>query len=143
MSLCMHVTRVLFLVLPGNFALNMGFYWSYTSHPFLCALAFSKSTQVLLNEILVHSQTKRSNTLFTGIQLFTIVLPFFFLFFIWRVGFPIFEASWSVDTRPGAQGGADCHLGHHHSSPCALLAVRVHLSYWISYSCVTDCCQKE
>ena len=27
--LCVHVTRVLFLVV-GNFALTMGFYWSYT-----------------------------------------------------------------------------------------------------------------
>ena len=38
MLLCVHVTRVLFLVLAGNSALTMGFYWSYTSHPFLCAL---------------------------------------------------------------------------------------------------------
>ena len=30
MSLCVHVTSVLFLVLTGNFALTMGFYWSYT-----------------------------------------------------------------------------------------------------------------
>ena len=30
MLLCVHVTRVLFLVLAGNFALTMGFYWSYT-----------------------------------------------------------------------------------------------------------------
>ena len=28
MLLCMDVTRVLFLVLVGNFALTMGFYWS-------------------------------------------------------------------------------------------------------------------
>jgi len=28
--LCMHVTNVLFLVLAGNSALTMGFYWSYT-----------------------------------------------------------------------------------------------------------------
>ena len=30
MLLCMHVTSVLFLVLAGNSALTMGFYWSYT-----------------------------------------------------------------------------------------------------------------
>ena len=30
MLLSVHVTRVLFLVLAGNFALTMGFYWSYT-----------------------------------------------------------------------------------------------------------------
>ena len=29
MLLCVHVTRVLFLVLVGNSALTMGFYWSY------------------------------------------------------------------------------------------------------------------
>ena len=27
--LCVHMTRVLFLVLAGNYALTMGFYWSY------------------------------------------------------------------------------------------------------------------
>ena len=70
-----------------------------------------------------------------SVQLFPLVF--------WHVGFPVLEASWSMDTRPGAQGGADCYLGHHHSSPCALLAVRVHLSNWISYCCVTDCCQEE
>ena len=43
MLLCVHVTRVLFLVLVGNFALRL---WasirvthSYSSYPFLCALA--------------------------------------------------------------------------------------------------------
>ena len=35
MLLCVHVTRVLFLVLAGNSALTMGF---YSSRPFLCAL---------------------------------------------------------------------------------------------------------
>jgi len=30
MLLCVHVTSILFLVLAGNFALTMGFYWSYT-----------------------------------------------------------------------------------------------------------------
>ena len=30
MLLCVHVTRVLFLVLAGNSALTMGFYWSHT-----------------------------------------------------------------------------------------------------------------
>ena len=30
MLLLVHVTRVLFLVLAGNSALTMGFYWSYT-----------------------------------------------------------------------------------------------------------------
>ena len=45
MLLCMHVTRVLFLVLAGNSALTMGFYWiwithSYSSGPFLCALGW-------------------------------------------------------------------------------------------------------
>ena len=30
MFLSVHVTRVLFLVLVGNFTLTMGFYWSYT-----------------------------------------------------------------------------------------------------------------
>ena len=30
MLLCVHMTRVLFLVLVGNSALTMGFYWSYT-----------------------------------------------------------------------------------------------------------------
>ena len=35
--------QVLFLVLAGNFALTIGFYWSYTfysSHPFLCAFQY-------------------------------------------------------------------------------------------------------
>ena len=30
MLLCVHVTSVLFLVLAGNSALTIGFYWSYT-----------------------------------------------------------------------------------------------------------------
>ena len=30
MLLSVHMTSVLFLVLAGNFALTMGFYWSYT-----------------------------------------------------------------------------------------------------------------
>ena len=29
MLLCVHMTSVLFLVLAVNFALTMGFYWSY------------------------------------------------------------------------------------------------------------------
>ena len=42
MLLSVHVTSVLFSVRFNNFALTMGFYWSYTlssSCPFLCALA--------------------------------------------------------------------------------------------------------
>ena len=35
MLLCVHMTRVLFLVLVGNSTLTMG---SYSSRPFLCAL---------------------------------------------------------------------------------------------------------
>jgi len=42
MLLCVHVTRVLFLVLAGNSALTLwasiGVTRSYSSHPFLCAL---------------------------------------------------------------------------------------------------------
>ena len=42
MLLSMHVTSVLFLVWFNNFALTMGFYWSYTllysGRPFLCSL---------------------------------------------------------------------------------------------------------
>ena len=42
MLLSVYVTSVLFLVWFNNFALTMGFYWSYTrsysSRPFLCAL---------------------------------------------------------------------------------------------------------
>ena len=43
MLLCMHVTRVLFLVLAGNFALTMGFYWSYTLLPVLMHSWFVRS----------------------------------------------------------------------------------------------------
>ena len=38
MLLSVHVTRVLFLELVGNFALTMGVTRSYSSRPFLCAL---------------------------------------------------------------------------------------------------------
>ena len=38
MLLSVHVTGILFLVRFNNFTLTMGFYWSYSSHPFLCAL---------------------------------------------------------------------------------------------------------
>ena len=44
MLLCVHVTRVLFLVLAGNFALNLasiGVTHSYSSRLFLCAHACS------------------------------------------------------------------------------------------------------
>ena len=46
MLLCVHVTRVLFLVLAGNFALiwaSTGVTRSYFSCPFLCALGCTHS----------------------------------------------------------------------------------------------------
>ena len=51
MLLCVHVTKVLFLVLAGNSALTMVFYWSYTtrsysSQPFLCALGVINAVRV-------------------------------------------------------------------------------------------------
>ena len=52
MLLCVHMTRVLFLVLVGNFALTMasiGATCSYSSRPFLCALGLLLSIQCSYN----------------------------------------------------------------------------------------------
>ena len=51
MLLCMHVTRVLFLVLAGNSALTMGVTRSYSSRPFLCALALVDRSHAVWNAI--------------------------------------------------------------------------------------------
>ena len=56
MLLCVHVTRVLFLVLAGNFTLTMGFYWNYTlllsSRLFLCTLV---QTHTCMQDSLIHN----------------------------------------------------------------------------------------
>ena len=49
MLLSVHMTIVLFLVRFNNFALTMGFYWSYSSRPFLCALAHVLFLKIKLN----------------------------------------------------------------------------------------------
>ena len=56
MLLCVHVTRVLFLVLAGNSTLtwaSIGVTHSYSSRPFLCTLDVDYCTQVLL-QVTIH-----------------------------------------------------------------------------------------